>query len=369
MRAMRAVDLFQSNWFVHNEAKLLLTDVQRELVEAALGREPARWRGATDIDAMETLLAAAPEALVPIGERLLAVAIGIRGCGEAVRALRRHGVSLDIDPTVYNVLHEAAWAGAADTLEAVFETGMADATAVSVKRLHTGWPDNVSLMYWAAWGGYPDVARLLIAHGAGVHHELPIRGNGERGTTSLQEAVAPGPWKEDSELRSNAGKREVAAILIADGAAYDACSAAGLGDSSRLANLIRERPEAAAEATAFGMTPLHWAARAGETECAGLLIDAGAAVDARAKSRRTPLQLAAEQDRAGIVTLLAGRGADLDTQDGKGRTPLHRATYEGGVAAAQALLEAGADPTVKNRNGKTAFEIARKEAKVFKTRA
>ena len=306
---MRAVDLFQNNWLTHNEVGPPLTDVQRELVEAALGRDPARWWGTTDVDAMETLLAA-------------------------------------------------------DTLEAVFETGMADATAVSAKK-----PDNVSLMYWAAWGGYPDLARLPIAHGADVHHELPIRGNGERGTTSLREAVAPGPWNEDNELRSNAGKREVAAILIADGAAYDACSAAGLGDASRLANLIHERPEAAADATAFGMTPLHWAARASETECAGLLLDAGVPVDAETKSRRTPLQLAAEQDRAGIVTLLAGRGADLDTQDGKGRTPLHRATYEGGVAAAEALLEAGADPTVKNGNGKTAFEVARKEARVFKARA
>ena len=85
-------------------------------------------------------------------------------------------------------------------------------------------------MYWAAWGGYPEVAMLLIEYGAGVHHELPIRGNGERGTTSLQEALAPSHWDEADtgegpvgELRRNArqGKLAVAQILIDDGAHYD----------------------------------------------------------------------------------------------------------------------------------------------------
>ena len=38
------------------------------------------------------------------------------------------------------------------------------------------------------------------------------------------------------------------------------------------------------------------------------------------------------------------------------------------LTEAQAL-EAGADPTVKSRSGTAAIEIARKEARVFKTRA
>ncbi|MDE0192739.1 MAG: ankyrin repeat domain-containing protein [Gammaproteobacteria bacterium] len=204
-----AVGLFHGNWFQRNQPKLALTDKEQAFIVAALGQAPKRWDGEPDESSMVDLLADAPGLLDRIGSRLLNVAIGMRGCGPTVKLLIEHGVELNIDRFAYNVLHEAAWAGATDTLEAVFESGASDATPVSVTKPHTGWPDNVSLMYWAAWGGYPELARLLIAHGVGIHYELPIKGNGERGTTSLHEAVAPGPWKDDNALRSNRGKRDV----------------------------------------------------------------------------------------------------------------------------------------------------------------
>lgn len=364
-----AVSLFHGNWFQRNEPKLDLTELERAFIVAALGRAPKRWDGEPDARRMIEMLADAPHLLDRIGSRLLAVAIGMRGCGPTVKLLLERGATLDIDRSAYNVLHEAAWAGAADTLEAVFESDASDATPVSVQKPHTGWPDNLSLMYWAAWGGYPDLARLLIAHGVGVHHGLAIKGNGERGTTSLHEAVAPGPWADDNPLRSNAGKRAVARILIDDGADYDVFAACGLGDGGRLRTLIAADANLAKAGGHYGMTPLHWAARAGAAACADVLVAHGADVDAWNKARRTPLQLAAEADQAEIIRLLARHGADLNTQDRKGRTPLHRATYEGRVAAAETLLEVGADPTVLNKVGKTAFEIARKDAKYLKTRA
>lgn len=364
-----AVILFHGNWFLRNQPKLNLTDEERAFIVAALGQAPKRWDGDPDRPGMVEMLAEAPDLLDRIGSRLLNVAIGMRGCGPTVKLLIERGVELDIDKSAYNVLHEAAWAGATDTLAAVFESGASDATPVSVKKPHTGWPDNVSLMYWAAWGGYPELARLLIAHGVGVHHELPIKGNGERGTTSLHEAVAPGPWKDDNALRSNRGKRGVARALIEDGANYDAYAACGLGDVGQLQALIVADAKVSGVADAYGMTPLHWAARAGAVECAEVLLSHRTDVDAPNKARRAPLQLAAEADQAEIIRLLARHGANLNTQDRKGRTPLHRATYEGQVAAAEALLEVGADPMVVNKGGKNAFEIARKDAKYFKDRA
>ncbi|MDE0039093.1 MAG: ankyrin repeat domain-containing protein [Gammaproteobacteria bacterium] len=364
-----AVNLFHANWFLRNQPKLDLTDEEQAFIVAALGQEPKRWDGEPDPSRMVELLADDGDLLDRIGSRLLNVAIGMRRCGATVKLLIERGVELDIDRSAYNVLHEAAWAGATDTLAAVFESGASDATPVSMKKPHAGWPDNVSLMYWVAWGGYPDLAKLLIAHGVGVHHELAIKGNGERGTTSLHEAVAPGPWQDDNALRSNTGKRAVAQILIEDGAHYDAFAACGLGDGKRLRTLIAADADVASTRDAYGMTPLHWAARAGAIDCTGLLLENGASVDAPNKARRAPLQLAAEADQAQIIRLLARQGADLNTQDRKGRTPLHRATYEGRVAAAEALLEVGADPMVVNKRGKNAFEIARKDAKYFKDRA
>ena len=367
MSTPTAVGLFQSNWFLRQEEPLVLSDAEQAFIVAALGSSAKRWGGSPDVARMAKLLAEHPDVLSRIGTRLVKVAIGMRGCGPAVRFLLEHGVLLEVDESAYNVLHEAAWAGAEDTLRSVFEAGAADATVVSVRKPHTGWPDNLSLMYWAAWGGYPDVARLLIEHGAGVHHELAIKGNGERGVTSLHEAVAPGPWAADDPLRSNARKLEVARILIDDGAEYDVFTASALNDTERLQALIDANPSVAKAAGEYGMTPLHWAARAGSVDCVAPLLTYGADINFRNKTARAPLQLAAEQDQADVIRLLADQGADLDTQDKKGRTPLHRATYEGKVAAAETLLSVGANSQIVNKRGKTAFEIARKGAKYLKS--
>ncbi len=362
-----AIRLFQKNWFLREVQSPEITQAEGRFIEAAIGLDPGRWDGHPDLSRMAGILSEHPTVLNRIGSHLLTVVVGMRGCGGAVSFLLDRGVSFHIDPAAYNVLHEAAWAGSADTLEAVFTSGAADATPVSVEKPHTGWPANLSLMYWAAWGGFPDVARLLIAYGVGKHHELPIKGNGERGETSLHEAAAPGHWGDDDSLR-NQGKREVARMLIEDGAVYDVCTAAALNDTDRLETLMTSQLNAARLTGAYGMTPLHWASRAGSLACVKLLLDRGTEVDARNDAHRTPLQLAAERGKSGVIQLLAEAGADLDTQDRKGRTPLHRATYEGHAEAAEALLAAGADRTMLNRNSKTAFEIARKGASYLKKR-
>ena len=367
MGTTAAVKLFHNNWFRRNEEHLELTPAEGQLITAALGQAPKRWSGAPDVERMAEILADEPAVLDRIGAQLLQVVIGMKGCGAAVQLLLDRGVPLEINETEYNVLHEAAWGGMADTLRAVFESGAADATGVSVLKPHTGWPDNLSLMYWAACGGHAEVAKLLIRYGVGVHHELPIKGNGERGTTSLQEAVAPSHWGTD--LCRIEGKRQVARELIVDGAYYDVYSACGLNDTDRVRELVDENPAVVGVTEDYGMTPLHWAARAGAMECATILVAEEADVNALNRANRTPLQLAAEKGQADMVHLLAKHGADLNTQDKKGRPPLHRAMYEGRVAAAEALLAAGAAPMVLNKRGKNAFEIARKDARHFRALA
>ena len=367
MRDSPAIRLFHENWFLRDAELPEITRTEGRFIEAALGQKPGRWDGQPDLARMSAALANDPAVLDRIGAHLLTVIVGMRGCGGAVSFLLDRGVPFNIDTRSYNVLHEAAWAGSADTLEAVFTSGAVDATSVSIEKPHTGWPANLSLMYWAAWGGFPEVARLLIDFGVGKHHELPIKGNGERGVTSLHEAVAPGLWGDDSPR--NLGKREVARMLIADGAAYDACAAAGLDDIEQLGRLEADDPCVALAAGAYGMTPLHWASRAGSLDCLQWLLDRGAEVDGRNDAHRTSIQLAAECGRTEVVKRLAAAGADLDAQDRKGRTPLHRATYEGHAETAEALLAEGADTTVLSRNGKTAFEIARQGATYLKKRS
>ena len=362
------IERFKRHWTIGDAELPELTANEQLLIAAAAGEHPKRWDAvhSPDVELVREILAEDPTVLDRIGEHLLNAVIDKRGCGEVARLLLDRGTPFEIEQDSYNALHNAAYRGASDTLQAVFESGKADATCVSIEKPHVGWPDNLSLMYWAAVPGRVEVAKLLIQYGVGVHHELPIKGNGERGTTSLHEALAPSQW---GDKQRTDGKREVARILIEDGAYYDVYSACALNDTARLQELIDEDPEVVNAIEDYGMTPLHWAARAGSMECAEVLLERGALVNPLNKARRTPLQLAAEANCADMIRLLAQHRADLNTQDRKGRTPLHRATYQGCVAAAEALLEVGADPTVLNKSGKTAFEIARKDAKYFKTRA
>ena len=368
MDTTKAVERFRRHWTIGDAVIPELTANEQLLITAAMGEDRKRWDAehSPDVELVREILEEEPTALDRIGEHLLNVVVDLRGCGEVARLLLDRGVPFEIDPLSYNVLHNAAYRGAFDTLQAVFESGKADATCVSVEKPHVGWPDNLTLMYWAAVPGRVEVARLLIEYGVGIHHELPIKGNGERGKTSLHEALAPSQWGDNQRIEA---KREVARILIEDGAYYDVHSACALNDTARLEELIDENAGVVNDDEHYGMTPLHWAARAGSMECAEMLLGRGVLVNPLNKARRTPLQLAAEADQADIIRLLARHDADLNTQDRKGRTPLHRATYEGCAEAAETLLEVGADPTVLNKNGKTAFEIARKDAKYFKTRA
>ena len=345
--------------------KLDLTPEEESFIDTAIGEGQGRWDGNPDFQRMKEIFEENPSAFTRIGSRLLQIAIGKRGCGPTVAFLIDNGVHLDIDDTAYNVLHEATWANAVDSLKNVFESRFIDATCVSVKKPHIGWPDNLSLMYWAAYGGYPELARFLIKYGVAVHHELKIEGNGERGTTALQEAVAPAIQKNTETIE---GKLQVAHILIDDGANYDIYTACALNDPRRVTSIVGENSTWVTRQDDFKMTPMHWACRAGSLDCAIVLLNHGAILDPPNNGGRTPLHLAADHERNKLVTFLAEQGANINVQDKKGRTPLHRATYLGHAQTAEVLLEYGAHPEILNKSGKTAFDVVRKDAKYFKNR-
>ena len=360
MRVVDPINRVQGDFFFRDEPKLDLNSPEREMIVAALGKAPLQWEGSPNTQRMSEILSQHPHVLETIGPRLLNTIVGMKGCGPAIAFLLGNDVPFQMAQDIYNPMHEGAWCDAVDSLQALFESGVVDATCVSVKKPHLGWPDNISLMYWAAYRGSVPMAELLIKYGVGKHHELRMKSNGERGETSLQESVSP------PKLGTQADHLKVAELLIEDGAYYDIGSASALNDVTRVETLISADATLAHRALEFDMTALHWSARAGAVEVTQLLIKSGGDPNALNRSHRTPIQLAAEMNQEEIVGVLARAGADLNTQDKKGRTPLHRATYEGKVEAAEALLANGADPNVTNKNGKTAFEIARKEAKIFK---
>ena len=336
-----------------------LTPVEQEFVDAAVRRTSDRWTGECDVERMAALVEGHPSLLETIGPAVVNIAAYRDGCAPALEFLLDRGLVFSVadhrakggKESEYDLVHEAAWAGSTENLRILLERGMADAKSTS--NPHTGWPDNVSLLYWAAnVGGRGEaLTRLLLKHGADP--EVKFKGNGESGCTALQEACVHGRSNRDG----------IAQALIDHGAHYDAFSASGRDDLDRLRECAREEPGVARSLGEADMTPLHWASRAGALRCARWLLNHGADVDAPTVAGRTPLHMAGGPE---MLWLLAAEGADLNAQDSKGRTPLHQAMYGGALEKAEILIVLGADVRVPNRQGKTPLEVARKDCLFFK---
>jgi len=101
---------------------------------------------------------------------------------------------------------------------------------------------------------------------------------------------------------------------------------------------------------ADGMTALHWAAERGDVELTEMLLFADANPGARTRNGHyTPLHLAARAGQTGTVTLLVEDGAALDAGSRHGATALHFAAGSGIVSTVEALLAGGAEVDARER--------------------
>ncbi|MGZ3272726.1 MAG: ankyrin repeat domain-containing protein [Caulobacteraceae bacterium] len=141
----------------------------------------------------------------------------------------------------------------------------------------------------------------------------------------------------------------------------------GEGGGSHGEGIVRAGipPQGARPSRAGGMTPLLYAARDGRTECAKLLLDAGATVELRDANEVTPLITALLNAQIETAQLLLDRGAAVNVHDYWGRTPLFAVidvrdrvvdapnqTSNGvdrpaALKMAKTLLDKGADPNAR----------------------
>jgi len=106
-----------------------------------------------------------------------------------------------------------------------------------------------------------------------------------------------------------------------------------------------------------GTTALHWAARWGDLETAGLLLSAGANPAATNRDGATPMFLASEAGNAPMLVRLLQAGADANAPVlPHGETALMMASRSGHLDAVAVLLDHGANVNVReNLRGTTAL--------------
>lgn len=115
-----------------------------------------------------------------------------------------------------------------------------------------------------------------------------------------------------------------------------------------------------------GLTPLHRACIGGLAgECGtarentvALLISAGSSVSAKAPGDETALHYAAKTHRVPLIKCLLDQGAGVNDKTEDGLTPLHLAARTGDDKSVRLLADRGADLKATTNAGKTARDVA-----------
>ena len=183
------------------------------------------------------------------------------------------------------------------------------------------------------WGGRPPrppslEPRVAISAAA-------IRGDVESVRRLLASGASPNSF--DPEVDPESPEAYETPILAM-------CKVRGFTDGrAACLELLRDAGADLEAADGDGMTPLHYAARRGDTKIVSLLVDAGVDVDAKTPDKETALYLAVRHWAAGCVEVLLAAGASPNLREIHGLTPLGVALNIGHRRAWPLLLRAGAE--------------------------
>ena len=148
--------------------------------------------------------------------------------------------------------------------------------------------------------------------------------------------------------------------------AFGLYDAASIGDTNAVADALAQHPEYAKTVFRHSVTALHGAALADEPASVRLLVNSGAAIDARGgRDELTPLFLAVmkgnHRTAAALLELHAdpnARASLYGDEGGRDLTPLHIAARDGSAELVRLLVERGADVPAKDADGRTAESLA-----------
>jgi len=322
----------------------------------------------------------------------------------ALDAIKKHldaGVDVNsLNKHKQTALHFAASAGQLDAAAVLLEA-KAD-VAVADKYQKTA-------LHYSARNGHKATTALLLEKGSAVNAK------DGKNKTPLDYAIAKKRTEVIELLRAKSGKTtkellaaddifaaaEVSDVesikkLLAGGADVNAKNKGGYtalhlaakrGQAAAAAALLEAKADIGL-ASKSGKTALHYVAYYnGNLDLAKVLLDAGAAVNAKDGKNKTPLDYALSKKRTELAELLRAKsgkttkellaaddifaaaevgdvesikkllagGADVNAKNKGGYTALHLAAKRGQAAAAKALLEAKADIAAASKSGKTAL--------------
>ncbi|MGI8741275.1 MAG: ankyrin repeat domain-containing protein [Bryobacteraceae bacterium] len=148
--------------------------------------------------------------------------------------------------------------------------------------------------------------------------------------------------------------------LLDRGARMDIFSACIAGDQAPVIELLAKDRGLVNSYSGDGWTPLHLAAFFSHKEIAEVLLANGA--DANARSRNamgnTPLHAAVAARKPEVVPVLLAHGADVNVRQQGGFVPLHAAAQNGDVELARLLIANGADVKARADNNQNALDLA-----------
>ena len=156
------------------------------------------------------------------------------------------------------------------------------------------------------------------------------------------------------------GSNPTLRAVLAHKPQLDVFAIAALGDLAELGRRLAADASLVHARNHFGWTPLHMAAFAGNVPNARLLLDRGADVNERAKTRfrNTPLLVAMLTGEYDVAKLLLDRGADVLVRQSLGFTAMHEAALLGRNDIIQLLLDHGAEVNSRTDDGRSPLSEA-----------
>jgi ankyrin repeat protein len=292
-----------------------------------------------DIDAVRRMLDNAPSRISearPSGRRPLSVAVEF-GHDDIVRLLLERGTDPcweEPDAPHGTTLHKAAVSGNLAIVELLLDHGADPNENID---------SSASASVFAAT---PDIRALIESRGAELS---PYDTTGIEHDDDKLRALAAAPrdaFRIGAAITMSADRPELLARLLDAGLR--------MPDVHTCCQGYLVRPGAIRTLLAHGMSPdqmnwqhqtlLHYASVRDDTECAAILLDAGATITARDDDyRSTPLGWAARTNSATLVKFLLSRGAPTNLPDDEPwATPLAWATRRGHTQVVAILHAAGA---------------------------